>query len=44
MEEDTINDALFEASSFPFLVIKSSFVQNPYFLTGKKVKMLPIII
>lgn len=42
MEEDTINDALFEASSFPFFGDqKVVFVQNPYFLTGKKVKNAP---
>lgn len=42
MEEDTINDALFEASSFPFFGDrKVVFVQNPYFLTGKKVKSAP---
>lgn len=42
MEEHTINDALFEASSFPFFgERKVVFVQNPYFLTGKKVKNGP---
>ena len=42
MEESTINDALFEASSFPFFGDhKVVFVQNPYFLTGKKVRNAP---
>jgi len=42
MEENTINDALFEASSFPFFGNrKVVFVQNPYFLTGKKAKNAP---
>lgn len=42
MEENTINDALFEASSFPFFgERKVVFVQNPYFLTGQKVRNAP---
>lgn len=42
MEENTINDALFEASSFPFFGDrKVVFVQNPYFLTGQKVRNAP---
>lgn len=42
MEENTINDALFEAASFPFFgERKVVFVQNPYFLTGQKVRNAP---
>ena len=39
MEENTINDAVYEASSLPFFGNKKLvFVENPYFLTGKRVK------
>src|SRR5699024_4366543 len=42
MEESTINDALFEATSFPFFGDrKVVFIQNPFFLTGQKVKGAP---
>lgn len=42
MGESTINDALFEATSFPFFGDrKVVFVQNPFFLTGQKVKGAP---
>lgn len=42
MKEETINDALFEASSFPFFgERKVIFVENPYFLTGERVKNGP---
>jgi DNA polymerase-3 subunit delta len=42
MAENTINDALFEAASFPFFGDrKLVFIQNPFFLTGKKVKKAP---
>ena len=42
MEESSISDALFEAASFPFFGERRLvFVQNPYFLTGKKVKGAP---
>ena len=42
MEENTINDALFEAASFPFFGDrKVVFVENPFFLTGQKVKGAP---
>lgn len=42
MEEQSINDALFEASSFPFFgERKLIFVQNPFFLTGQKPKNVP---
>lgn len=39
MEEFSISEALFEASSFPFFGDrKVIFIQNPYFLTGQRVK------
>lgn len=39
MEENTINDAIYEASSLPFFGGKKLiFIENPYFLTGKKSK------
>lgn len=42
MEEQTISDALFEASSFPFFGDrKVVFIQNPFFLTGQKPKGVP---
>ena len=42
MEESTINDAIYEASSFPFFGDKKLiFVENPYFLTGRRVKNAP---
>lgn len=42
MEEDTINDAIYEASSLPFFGDKKLvFVENPYFLTGQRVKNAP---
>lgn len=42
MKENTINDALFEAASFPFFGDRRLiFVQDPFFLTGKKVKKAP---
>lgn len=42
MEERTINDAIYEASSLPFFGDKKLvFVENPYFLTGKSVKNAP---
>ena len=42
MKENTINDALFEAASFPFFGDQRLvFIQNPYFLTGKRVKKAP---
>lgn len=42
MEEDTINDAIYEASSLPFFGEKKLvFIENPYFLTGKRVKNAP---
>lgn len=42
MHDSTIEDALFEATSFPFFGERRLvFIQNPYFLTGKKVKKAP---
>lgn len=42
MEETTISEALFEASSFPFFGDrKLVFVQNPFFLTGQNTRGLP---
>lgn len=42
MKEQSISDALFEASSFPFFgERKLVFVQNPFFLTGQKPKGVP---
>ena len=42
MEEQSISDALFEAASFPFFGERRLvFVQNPFFLTGQKVKGAP---
>jgi len=42
MTEVAINDALFEAASLPFFGERRLvFVQNPYFLTGKKQKKAP---
>lgn len=42
MEEDTINDAIYEASSLPFFGEKKLiFIENPYFLTGQRVKNAP---
>ncbi len=42
MEEDTINDALYEAASLPFFgERKLVFIENPYFLTGQRVKNAP---
>lgn len=42
MEEQSISDALFEATSFPFFGERRLvFVQNPFFLTGQKVKGAP---
>lgn len=42
MKESTINDALFEAASFPFFGERRLvFVQNPYFLTGQRVTKAP---
>lgn len=42
MEEFSISEALFEASSFPFFGDrKVVFVQNPFFLTGQNVKGAP---
>lgn len=39
MEEQPISDALFEASSLPFFGDhKVIFIENPYFLTGQRVK------
>lgn len=42
MEEDSISDAIYEASSLPFFGAKKLiFVDNPYFLTGQRVKNAP---
>lgn len=42
MKENTISDVLFEAASFPFFGDrKLIFVQDPFFLTGKKVRNAP---
>lgn len=42
MEEVSISEALFEAASFPFFGDrKVVFVQNPFFLTGQRVKSAP---
>lgn len=42
MEENTIGDALFEASSLPFFGDrKVIFVENPFFLTGQRVTKAP---
>lgn len=42
MEQSSLNDALFEAMSFPFFGDKRLvFIENPFFLTGKKVKSAP---
>lgn len=42
MTEQSISDALFEASSFPFFgERKLVFIQEPFFLTGKKPKGVP---
>lgn len=42
MEETSISEALFEAASFPFFGDrKLVMVQNPFFLTGQKVKSAP---
>lgn len=42
MEEETINDAIYEASSLPFFGDKKLvFIENPYFLTGRRVKNAP---
>lgn len=42
MEEDTVNDAIYEASSLPFFGEKKLvFIDNPYFLTGQRVTNAP---
>jgi DNA polymerase-3 subunit delta len=42
MEQRSISDALFEAMSFPFFGDRRLIlVENPFFLTGKKVKSAP---
>ncbi|MDN6161741.1 MAG: DNA polymerase III subunit delta [Atopostipes sp.] len=42
MKETTINDAIYEASSLPFFGDKKLvFLENPYFLTGQRVKNAP---
>ncbi len=42
MEEHSLSDALYEASSFPFFGDKKVvFVNNPFFLTGQRVKNVP---
>lgn len=42
MENDTISDALYEAASLPFFgERKLVFIENPYFLTGQRVKNAP---
>lgn len=42
MKENTIDDALFEAASLPFFgERKLVFLENPYFLTGERVKKAP---
>lgn len=42
MEENTIGDALYEAASLPFFGDrKLVFIENPYFLTGKRIKNAP---
>lgn len=42
MKEDTINDAIYEASSLPFFGDKKLvFIEDSYFLTGRRVKNAP---